>query len=504
MVNQHAHAAQSKTYRYVITETAGYTSLDPLEADSTQNLSVARMVYATPLEISEENHLSSHVLESYSYDSAAHTIKWVVKSGLKFDDGSPLTTDDVAFAVSRMAFTRPQFPVIESIEGVSAWAKQKDGLKSLPGGIKVNGQTITIHLTKSFEHPLFRFCLELFSIIPKRCVDLATNKLACQETDIPASGYYRLTERSRDKLLFVKRDDQPIYGVQVPKQIQFEYFTPEELPTKLQVLDKMTVFAGNEFLFTKEAMQKIEGDFSTKFTPASRFAALLINPHAGPFKDKNCRQYFAKMFRESYSELNEKSKGLEGSIFAKILPGYLSVKDLESERPLSKTEETTCKSVFGKSVIDWGYVESESQTIFVETLKRTLAKVGARPGEPKLASSRKELADLFASGKIGLYSASSGFWALDPAGDVKMLFTPNLHKVLSHVSSDAKLQKLIGELNDDPGSYAAVNRHLFDEATFNVYAHLRRFFASPNKDLLMDVPFAITSPAPWQVFKAGL
>ena len=155
-------------YRYVVTETGKPTSLDPLDGDQTQNLSVVRMIYTTPLEINRENKLSSLVLESFAYDAKTMTITWIAKKGLKFNDGSDLDVEDIAFAVSRMAFTRPQFPVIENIVGLDKWLKEPHPLKSLPSGIQIEGNIIKIKLTKAHEHPLFRFCLEIFSIRGRR------------------------------------------------------------------------------------------------------------------------------------------------------------------------------------------------------------------------------------------------------------------------------------------------------------------------------------------------
>ena len=144
---------------YVVTETGLPTSYDPLDADSTQNLSVMRMLYATPLEISLENELTSSILEDFRYVSDSQEIVWKVKEGLKYSDGKQLTADDVAFSVSRMAFTRPKFPVLENIVGLSEWINEQTPLKSYPKGIVVRGQTITIKLNKNLKHPLFRFCL---------------------------------------------------------------------------------------------------------------------------------------------------------------------------------------------------------------------------------------------------------------------------------------------------------------------------------------------------------
>src|SRR5207253_1729119 len=112
-----------------------------------------RMIYATPLEVNDENQLSSQLLDSFQYDAATHTVRWVVKKGLRFDDGTVISPDDIAFAVARMAYVRPGFPVLENVEGVKKWAKTKHPLKSLPSGIVVDGQNISIQLGKGIDHP---------------------------------------------------------------------------------------------------------------------------------------------------------------------------------------------------------------------------------------------------------------------------------------------------------------------------------------------------------------
>ena len=150
---------------YIITETDKHTSLDPLDADLTHNLPVARMIYATPLEIDASDSITSLVLESFNYDRTSKTITWVVKKGLKFSDGTSMTADDVAFSVTRMLHARPKFPVIENIDGVSEWLKGSAPLSAEPSGIKIDGQKITIKLTKDSPHPLFRFCLR-FTMLP--------------------------------------------------------------------------------------------------------------------------------------------------------------------------------------------------------------------------------------------------------------------------------------------------------------------------------------------------
>lgn len=483
-------------FRYIITETSGPSSLDPLDADNTANLPVARMIYATPVEAALNNQLTSRVLESFRYDVENRRIEWKVKAGLKYEDGSPLTADDVAFAVARMAFTRPKFPVIEAIDGLNEWVKEKGALKTFPKGITVSDNTVRIQFAQVVDHPLFRFCLELFSIIPRKCVDSATNKITCAK--IPESGLYKIATQDQKQITFTMRTG--VSELAAPNHIKFEYKTPTELSANMGNLDDATVVAGNESFFAPSALHEMEGKLSVRFTPAARFSVIQINQNVGPFTDKKCRQLFAKLFRESYRELAKESPA-EGSVFTKILPGYLSLKDLEKDNALTTSEVQACKAKLAKETFPWGYAEPERDAVFFQALNQTFKTLGIKATKPIVKATRKEFSDLFSEGKTAFFNAGSGFWALDPAGDMKMLLTPNLHKPLKHVSDDDKLQSLIGQLSSSSATYTEVNRYLFEEARFNVYTHVRRFFAAKNKKLIGEVPFAITSPAPWQVFK---
>lgn len=483
-------------YRYVITETGIFSSLDPLDADTTSNLPVARMIYATPLETSESNQLTSRVLESFRYDAAKRRIEWVVKSGLKFEDGTSLTPDDVAFSVARMAYTRPKFPVLASIDGVAKWSAGKDGLNTYPAGIKIDGQKISIQLTESVDHPLFRFCLELFSIIPRRCVDTSTGRVNCKS--IPESGPYRIVSTSGDNISFARRQSES--NASLPSPIQFSYIPASKVADSIGNLDAHTVVAGSEADYSVAAIKKISNELKIQFMPASRFEALLINHDVPPFSDKKCRQIFAKYFRSAFKQLAN-PRTAEGSVFTKILPGYETLDQLQGKMKFEETDITSCREKLGDKKLLWGFDEADRDSIFVEALRQTFTALGVKAAEPLAMKTRKAFSEAFSEGTIAFFNAGSGFWALDPAGDTKMLFTPNLHRPLKQITAIPTFQNLISKLNQDSNSFKAVNEYLFGEALFNVYGHQRRFFAAKDATLIPELNFAITSPAPWQVFK---
>lgn len=490
-------------HRYIITEANAPTSFDPLDADSTENLPAARMIYLTPLEISPNDELTSTILELFKYDEKTRTITWTIRKDLKFSDGIEITPNDVAFSVARMAYTRPLFPVIQFIDGLEPWRKQTAALTTLPNGIRVNGQQIQIQLTKNVTHPLFRFCLELFSIIPKSSVDLKTNKLISKRP--PTSGYYVLSKQEGNDWLFSKRDIfSAIHGKKVPDQILFQFRPSTEVVELSKKIDSKTVIATNEGLFSPDELNSIREAAEVRAAPSSRFGVLLLNPQTPPFDQKECRQFFAATFRKVLAEENFPQFQIESSVFTKILPGYLKPSELAKDHP---TPSKTCLERLRAVKSEWASVKGLPNFVFETAMRKTISALEMTGVKFREVDSKAQMTDIFNQNKVIAIPAATGFWPLDPAGDLKMLFTPNLHKILAFVSNDSHLQELIEKIHstNEPEKrteyFEAVNRYLYDEALFNVYVHFRRFFITNKKNSLKNIPLAITSSAPWQVFE---
>ncbi|MGZ3783886.1 MAG: ABC transporter substrate-binding protein [Bdellovibrio sp.] len=486
---------------FVITETGKYSSLDPLDGDSSQNLPVARMLYATPVEIYSDNTLGSNVLESFEYSRDSKTIKWVVREGSKFSDGTIISPEDVAFAVVRMAYSRPNFPLIKLISGLEKWLKSEKPLESFPEGIKISGQKITIKLEEDYPHPLFRFCLELFGVIPKRCVDKSTNKISCE--NLPTSGYYQLTENQGSNLVFKKRSEfTKIQGKMYPDIVKFHYSDADKILTDETLRSNKTVILSSESKLSGKQLKDVEAEFTVEYTPAAWFTILQINPSVKPFDNTICRQFFAKTFRKNFEQISGERS--EASVFTKLVAGYKSTKDLEDGlNGKAANISDSCAGKFKGVKISWGYDKTSPET-FVNSIKKTCDELGIQIDGPTLFKDRKEEVENFISGKSAFMYGRTGFWALDPTGDIQMLFTPNLHKGLQHFWSDDQLQQSLKMLvkNGDVNMRAIddINQHLYSDSKFNVYAHIRRFYASKNGDLVKHLPIGITSPSPWHLF----
>lgn len=485
---------------YVITETTPATSFDPLDADKTQNISVMRMMYLTPLEVNSNNVLVSKVLSSFSYNPESRKIIFIVRDNLHFSDGSKLSVIDVELAIKRMAYFRPEFPVIKDIDGVETWAAQKSGLETRPKGIEVKDNIITITLKRNKLNPLFRFCLELFSIIPHNCVNPKNGRLLCNIP--PESGYYKYSSSDNETFQFKKRlqmiDTHSREGFET---INFNYRSLSQLCREQLPIN--TVVTGGELDFiTSEDCKKRMSSMAVHWLPASRFGVLRFNPNVELFKNSNCRATFAnevKNFLQSnYSDLN-----VELSLFTKIVPGYLPSNRLE------KKSSSSCLRYFKNKKISLSRLSNSSIAIISNAIIAAAKNLGMNILDVKNLTPEAQL-EYFLSGSTPVVAGSSGFWALDPVGDMVMWFTPGLHRTMSFVWNDKRLYSIIDkldqELNESEQKYHAeiLNMYLSKQSIIAPIVHFKRIYLTNIRADNISLPQAVTSPAPWQVLPAEL
>lgn len=477
---------------YFITETNGPDSFDPLDADKTQNITVMRMAYLTPLEVDGNNKLSSIVLSSFNYDSASKKIEFIVRSGLRFANGIPITAEDVGIAIARMSYFRPDFPVIKDIVGVNEWAKSKNGLFELPPGIRIEGSKVTISLTRSLYNPLFRFCLELFSIIPKNCIDLANGKLNCSR---PAeSGRFRIAENGKMETFFERRD----LGIEIETgnsfdSIKFKYRALRDVCSKNLVPNQ--IVSGSEIELLTSNCNVANLGQQLHWLPSTRFAIIRFNPSEDLFSSRENRIFFSDLVRNELAK--NKDLQVEKSLIPKLVPGFLA-SDKLSAPTIDRSNH------FEGKRIRLAYFENASFKFIYDAyieVARSL-KMNVQVVE-NLQSA--DLLEQFLTGNIAIIAGGSGFWAQDPVGDIVMWLTPNLHKTLTFVWDDKEMYKKVADFEYETdgellrSKLEKFNQYIVNQSLISPVLHYRRFFICSENIARLNVPQAITSPAPWQL-----
>lgn len=488
---------------FIQSENGPPTSLDPLLADYKNNIRVMRMLYASILEISREGILQSQILENFGYDEKNREIRFTVKKNKKYSDGTQIESEDIAFSIVRMADSRPKFPVIRSIHGLSEWLDTKNRLATKPKGIKVLGDAIVIQLTEDVRNPLFRFALEVFSVIPRRSIDIRTNSVL----DVPPfSGLYSLRgDLNADLTFFFRKDDNSEVGA--PNQIKFEYLSPAELIKAANSFSEDTVALASEATFNPQDLKELKKKFEMFKVPTLFFRGYLFSDKWAAFKERKCRQYFAKELRKTASDWSLGILPMEASIFSKMVPGYKSLESLEKAYSLTHDDERECLNALKAAGSKWCIAEKDRDDVSTTILIATLRRLEISQDINWKKWDNEKLDNEFLAGRLPVYPGSSGFWDLDPAGDLQMFFTPKMHKNLDIVSSDKYFQDLVldyGKSGSDQNTVGQqIAQYLFDDGKLNIYTHTSRFFLTRKGNKLKHLTPSLTMPSPWQVFRLG-
>jgi ABC-type transport system substrate-binding protein len=473
------------------TEVGAPDSFDPISADKTQNITAMRLLYSTPLAIDKNNEIYSTILSSFSFDRKSNTANLILKSNLYFSNGKPLTARDLALSISRFGYFHPEFPVIHKIVGLSDWANKKEGLRKLPSGIQIIDNEVKIHFEGNLANPLFRFCLEIFSIIPEASVDLETGKLIDELP--PFSGFYELENKIGKEWSFLKRTNKSGLDNTEVSYNKISLIFKSMTEACASPVAENTVVAGFEMDFLMSDCLKQASTDSMRWLPAARFGLLRFNPNHELFRTKNNRQLFAELVRlklkEKYTDLR-----VERSLFTRLLPGYLStLSSINTDRLFFKNKILLLPKNSGSAALIYQVLitVAEDLQMKVEFIDKELTQ--------------KDTVDHFVSGKLPVIFGGSGFWAQDPVGDLQMYFTKNFHKTMTFVWADdgiySRLQKL--DSSADPDTIRELmedfNKYIFDQSLIAPIVHFRRFFKTAEKQKLDDLPQAVTSPSPWQL-----
>ncbi len=479
---------------YVVTETGKPNSFDPLNADKTQNISVMRMLYSSPLSVGSNNSIISYLLETFSYSSKLRTIELIAKENIFYSDGTAITAYDIALAIARVAYFKPDFPVIKDIEGVLRWSKSKAGLRTLPEGIKVEGSKLSIKLSKSHANPLFRLCLEIFSVIPAGHIDLDTGNLI-SDRPAPSSGNYIISTQGENEIKFTKNsrlNHTPEHNPYV--KINFLYKSLSDVCNFK--IENNTVIAATELDFrSSNCLSKINIS-QVHWLPSTRFSVLRFNPNDKLFASKEFRQIFSDEVRKSL-KLRNPDLLVERGLFSNLLPGHLKSDEIHVS-PVDR-------SAFVKQNITLPIVNNSALQIVYDSIIAAAEKLGMTVN--KISNlTNDEILSKFLNGSIPIIAGASGFWAQDPLGDIAMWFTPNLHPTMKFAWKDERIYKFISSLENETESenmnlkMRDFNRYLSEESVLLPVLHFRRLFITAEQVTELNLPQAVTSPAPWQLF----
>ena len=248
-------------------------TLDPHLQWDTDSYSVYRNIFDNLVTREDAGKIVPQVAAAWHYTDDK-TLVFDLRSDIRFQDGTKLTPDDVAFSVQRIinpAFKSPQLSQFDQIASADVTGPAQ----------------VTLH-TKS-AYPALLAQLVKLSIVPKAYVE----KVGDQEFNLKpiGSGPYKL--RSWQRGVSVTLDAMPDYWRGKPPFASVVFRAVPDVPTRMADLRAGRADLVRGLSPDDAQALKSERSVAVLSVPTERVAYLFVNPSAGPTKDVHVRRAIA-------------------------------------------------------------------------------------------------------------------------------------------------------------------------------------------------------------------
>lgn len=445
------------------------SSFDPLDGQNQNNFYAIPALYALPLEFDDFGRYQSSILEKFRYIDKTRTLQFCLKKNRFFSDGSPITLDDLAFNIARVAKAFPNIGHLKEIEGLNDWLKLKNPLLSYPKGFELDQDSncLNIRYTSSQPNPFYNFVCPMHGIIPKASVDLGSGKIKIFTP--PFSGPYTLSKLNSDSYTLERRNT--VAPANFPEKLLVKLVNVSKIGPILRDAHKNLVVITDKSSLSSSDRKLLDEKFRSPPGVENHSAGLLFNTSAKSlFSDLRLRQFFAEEFRQSVAGLGADPNG---SIFTLIQPGYVSLLDLRSHlKPFAPAEREMLLKKLKEHppIVGNSYKES----FFQRALERTINRLGLKQ-KFLLDLPREEIGKQFVSGQIDIIPSVVFFGGLEPVEGPRIIISlcgmpsfkfvnesPALREELSKIyQTDPFTVNLEGAKN--------LSRVLFEDASFSIY-----------------------------------
>ena len=171
---------------------------NPLLATTAGEEDVCELVFDGLVDIDEQGRIVPELAAFWEVSDDAKEITFHLKEGIYFHDGSPLTSEDVAFTYTFLAspyYQGPFYDKVMDLKGAVDYNQRKEGVEGVSGIEVMDERTIRFVLTEPNMLKLYDF---QFGILPKHIyqVDSWAAFQALNQKPI-GSGPFRLVNRYR-------------------------------------------------------------------------------------------------------------------------------------------------------------------------------------------------------------------------------------------------------------------------------------------------------------------
>jgi len=225
-----------------------FTNANPIFATSEVDGAVSRLLFSSLMTYNSDNQFTNDLAKTLTVDATGKIYRVVMKSGIKWDDGKPLTANDVVFTYKTIQNPDVRSPLF------SAWS-----------GIKVEApDSTTVIFTLPNVLASFRYSLTV-GIIPKHILGsvdpVSLRSVPFNTTEPVGSGPFKwhgvevVGNSSADREQHISMSTSSSYHAGKPKLSEFiirSYYSEENMVKSFRD-DELTAMAG---------LQDIPDDFS--------------------------------------------------------------------------------------------------------------------------------------------------------------------------------------------------------------------------------------------------
>nr|MDQ2686578.1 peptide ABC transporter substrate-binding protein [Armatimonadota bacterium] len=279
--------------------TANPTTFDPAIVQDGTTIDMLQNMYDGLVQWTPQNTLAPSLAEKWEVSPDGRTYTFHLRSGVKFQDGNPVTAQDVYYSLRRTLDPKLQSPVAINYLGDIVGAKELNSgkIKDLTGVKVINPQTVAITITQPKAYWIYTLTYPTAYVVSKAEADKAQGPNG-QMTDADAeagagTGPFRVTRYAKDSQ--VEMSANPNYWQGAPKIAGQRRLIVKDANTR------RSLYLGGQLDIVDEPKDALDADAKnpalkdqvTFWKRASTFYIGLNQKAFPPFKDVRVRQALA-------------------------------------------------------------------------------------------------------------------------------------------------------------------------------------------------------------------
>jgi ABC-type transport system substrate-binding protein len=285
-----ARGSPPRTLR--VASTAAVTQLDPAIAYDEAARAVNDLVLATLVAWDDHGSLVPELAERMAVEDGGKRLRFVLRPGLRFHDGSPLLAADVKRSLERTLHPRSPCPFASRYAGIVGFADFQSGKSPELAGVRVDGElALSIELGKA--DAAFPALLALGFAAPV-CASMGT--VADRKAALPpcAAGPFQVTELVRGERVLVRRFDGYVFADRVQLEgVEWQLDVParaQRYRFEAGELDLVTELHGVD---TARFAADPRWEGHRHWAPRLIMQGIFMNVERRPFDDRHVRRAVA-------------------------------------------------------------------------------------------------------------------------------------------------------------------------------------------------------------------